>query len=359
VIPADLLDTLAEVHGRTIMQDHATPRLRATDSRGSDDGPERAGVSIFRWVLCPLMSAVRRCIVCDRAGPFTFVFAFTGYPWTMVRCPGCGLVFQDPQPEDEVLAGGYYQDPEFSRSLLGALREFTLHRAREKLLLLRGVGAARPGQRALDVGCSSGAWLEVAAAEGIVATGVELGETTAQDARNRGLDVRTGTLEQAFPAQTEERFDLITFWDVLEHLRDPRQELAAAARLLTPGGVVAATFPNVEGWYPRLTYRLLARRTGAWEYPELPLHLYDFAPGTARRLFERTGYEVFALKTSATPFQFYRETSLSLPRLGGRGRALALRFCFEALKFAVYPAARLCDRGNAMFVAASRPRPSA
>jgi SAM-dependent methyltransferase len=276
----------------------------------------------------------------------------------MVRCPGCGLVFQDPQPSDEALASGYYNDPDFARLLLGPLRDTTLRRAREKLALLRAAGVARPGLRALDVGCSSGAWLEVAAGEGMVATGVEVGETTAQDARRRGLDVRTGTLEQAFPEQAEDRFDLITFWDVLEHVRDPRRELAAAARLLTPGGVVAATFPNVDGWYPRLTYRLLATRTGAWEYPELPLHLYDFAPRTARRLFERTGYEVFSVSTSQTPFQFYRETSLSLSRLGGRGRALALRVCFEALKLAVYPAARLFDRGNSMFVAAARPGPS-
>jgi SAM-dependent methyltransferase len=298
------------------------------------------------------VTGVRPCIICEHPGPFAFVFGFTGYSWRMVRCPECRLVFQDPQPDDEVLAGGYYQDPNFSRLLLGPLRDVTLERARDKLALLRAAGAARPGLRALDVGCSSGAFLEVAAAEGFVATGVELGETTAQDARRRGLDVRTGTLAQTFPDGVEERFDLITFWDVLEHLRDPRQELATAARLLAPGGVVAATFPNVEGLYPRVTYRLLATRTGAWEYPELPLHLYDFAPRTARRLFERTGYEVFALTTSATPFQFYRETSLSLPRLGGGMRARALRLCFEALKLAVYPAARRYDRGNAMFIAA-------
>ncbi len=138
---------------------------------------------------------------------------------------------------------------------------------------------------------------------------------------------------------------------MLEHLPDPRHELAIAARLLAPGGVVAATFPNVEGWYPRLTYRLLARRTGVWEYPELPVHLYDFAPSTARRLLERCGYSAHALETSATPFAFYRETSLSPARLGP-GRRAVLRLAFGALRVVVYPAARIADRGNALFVAA-------
>ncbi|MDX6642054.1 MAG: hypothetical protein QOD76_16 [Solirubrobacteraceae bacterium] len=267
-------------------------------------------------------------------------------------------MFQEPQPSEEVLAGSYYHDPEFSRALQGPLREITLQRARAKLTLLQNAGALRSGLRALDVGASSGAWLEVAAAEGMVATGVEIGAETAEGARRRGLDMRTGTLEQAFPPSSEERFDLITFWDVLEHLRDPRRELAAAAHLLAPNGVVAATFPNVEGWYPRVTYQLIARRTGIWEYPELPVHLYDFAPGTARRLFERLGFEVMTLNTFPTPFQFYRETSLSRERLGQGIRAHAMRLAFEGLRVAVYPAARQWGRENALFVAAHRQRRS-
>jgi SAM-dependent methyltransferase len=261
-------------------------------------------------------------------------------------------VFQEPQPSDEMLERSYYQDPEFSRLLLGSLREFTLQRAREKLLLLRDADAVHPGMRVLDVGCSSGAWLEVAGAAGLAATGVEIGETTARDARRRGLDVRTGTVEHCFGERASERFELITFWDVLEHLRDPRRELEVAARLLAPGGLIAATFPNVAGWYPRLTYRLLARWTGAWEYPELPVHLYDFAPATARLLLERAGYRLQHIRTLPVPFSFYRGTSLRLARLGGGARAVILRLAFEALALAVYPAAEAFDRQNAVFLIA-------
>ncbi len=295
---------------------------------------------------------MRRCILCDRGEPFEPVFAQGAY--RLVRCPGCRLHFQDPQPPAAVLAAAYYHDPDFTQALLGPLREITLQRAREKLAPLRRAGALRAGGRTLDVGASSGAWLEVAAEHGLEATGVELGEATAAAARERGLDVRTGTLEQTLPDLTGERFDLITFWDVLEHLPDPRHELKLAADLLAPGGVVAATFPNVEGWYPRLTYRLLARTTGVWEYPELPVHLYDFSPATARRLLERGGYGVAAVETSATPFAFYRETSLSPARLGSGKRARALRVAFEALRVPVYPLARLAGRGNALFVAGRR-----
>ena len=293
---------------------------------------------------------VTQCIVCDRSGPFPKVWG------PIVRCRHCGLAFQDPQPSDAELARSYYHDSEFSRLLLGPLRQFTVQRAREKLELLRSSGALRPGARLLDVGSSSGAWLELAQAEGMEATGVELGGTTAEHARARGLDVRTGTLTDCFPDGSPERFDVITFWDVLEHVRDPRVELRAAARLLAPSGTVAASFPNIAGWYPRATYRLLAKPFGVWEYPELPVHLYDFAPETAGRLLERSGFTVTALHTTAVPFSFYRTTSLSRDALGRGPRALMLRAAFEALRLVVYPAARAFDRQNALFVTASLQR---
>jgi SAM-dependent methyltransferase len=294
--------------------------------------------------------SARRCILCGSAGPFSEIFRLDAY--TLVRCE-CGLVFQDPQPGPEALQDAYYHDEDFTDALFGELREITFRNARHKVEHLRAAGALRPGMKLLDVGASSGAWLEIAQEEGLESVGVELGEATAARARARGLDVRTGTLEQALPGLEGQRFDLITFWDVLEHLHDPRHELRLARELLAPGGKIAATFPNVEGLYPRLTYRLLARRTGVWEYPELPVHLYDFAPGTARRLFGGVGYAVERVKTFATPYGFYRSTSLSPERVGTGRRGKALRAAFGALRLAAYPLAKLTDRGNAMFVLAA------
>ena len=298
------------------------------------------------------MDAVRRCLLCDQAPPFSGVFERGGY--RMVRCPRCGLVFQEPQPADDVLAAAYYHDEDFARALFGELRAQTLDSARAKLAMLRRESALEPGARLLDVGASSGAWVEIANGAGARASGVEIGAGVAARARERGLDVRTSTLAEALPGFDGERFDLISFWDVLEHLRDPRHELELARDALAPGGRVAATFPNIEGLYPRLTYRLLAGRTGVWEYPELPVHLYDFAPATARLLFERAGLEVRALRTFATPFSFYRSTSLSSERLGDSARARMLRAAFEVLHWIAYPAAQLAGRGNSMFVLAVR-----
>jgi SAM-dependent methyltransferase len=292
----------------------------------------------------PTREGSRSCIACDAGPPFPVVYRHPD--GTLVRCPGCGLVFQDPPPGPALLADAYYGDEEFARRLDGEWRPAALERARG---LMRRLGLPAGG-RVLDVGCAAGAFLEVAAAAGWEATGVELGAPLVRAARRRGLDVREGPLTAAGLAG--ERFDLITFWDVLEHLPDPREELRLARELLAPGGVVAASFPNVEGWYPRTTLRLLASRTGVWEHPELPLHLYELAPDSARRLFDRCGFAVRRLETMPIPFSHFRATTLRADRVGRRNRLAA-----ELLRLAVYPAARLANRQNAIFLTSTLPAP--
>ncbi len=305
-------------------------------------GPDGAGGQERRVAVCP---------VCGGRPPWRPVYARWGFH--LVRCGGCELMFQDPQPSDEVLAEAYYFDPEFTDALAGAYREWTLAQARQHGDVLARIAPQVPG-RVLDVGCSSGAWLEVAAGRGWRGTGVELGPTTAEAARRRGLDVRTGTLADTFGELAADAFDLVTFWDVLEHVRSPAEELELARGLLAPAGRVAVSCPNVEGWYPRATYRLFARLTGVWEHPELPVHLWDFSPRTLGRLLERSGFRVVAARTQGTPFGALRDLKLGEAAVGTGRRAAALRAGFDVLHRAVYPLAQAADRANSMVVVAER-----
>jgi len=204
--------------------------------------------------------------------------------------------------------------------VLGPLRPKLIERASAQLEMLSESGLHPAGGTLLDVGCSSGTFMMLAQRAGWEAVGVELGAVTAQAARDQGLDVRTGTLADVVDELEPSSFSLITFWDVLEHVRDPRQELALAQRLLRPGGAIVATMPNVAGLYPQMTYRLIAQTTGSWEYPELPVHLYDFSPATIRRLLHTIGFSDVSVRTFATPFWYYRWTSISVGALGGRFR---------------------------------------
>jgi len=293
----------------------------------------------------------RRCLVCDRAEPFSTVYSRGEF--RLVRCEECWLVFQHPVPAPEAMARLYYHSEEFTAQLEGPLRAVLLARAGEKLARLEAAGVEPRGQ-ALDVGCSTGAWLEVAAEAGWEPAGVELGARSAEAARARGFEVHVGDFADARAELEGRRFDLITFWDVLEHLADPLDALRGAARMLSDGGVLALTLPNVDGMYPRLTYRLIARRTGVWEYPELPAHLFDFSPTTLGRLGTLAGLERAAISTTATPFDYYRTTALPGQLAARRWRGRPLRLAFEGLRVIAYPIARMFDRGNSMFATFTR-----
>jgi 2-polyprenyl-3-methyl-5-hydroxy-6-metoxy-1,4-benzoquinol methylase len=87
----------------------------------------------------------------------------------------------------------------------------------------------------LDVGCYTGVFMKVAAAGGWDVEGVELSSWAAGIARESGFEkVYEKPLEQlALPG---EGFDVITLWDVMEHLSHPAEMLKNVFRLLKPGG---------------------------------------------------------------------------------------------------------------------------
>jgi SAM-dependent methyltransferase len=83
-------------------------------------------------------------------------------------------------------------------------------------------------------------------------------------------------------------FDLITFWQVLEHLRDPSAVLRRIRPLLRRGGIVAISTPNVESWQAR-TFR------GDWFHLDAPRHLFLFSPRTLETFMAAHGFRLLTL----------------------------------------------------------------
>lgn len=158
-------------------------------------------------------------------------------------------------------------------------------------------------QRLLDVGCGRGGFgaaLRQRRAD-LVVWGVEPTEAGSRVAATRLNRVITGEFPGALANETE-RFDCVTFNDVLEHLVDPAGSLRAAATLLRPEGVVVASIPNVR--YVEVLSDLLFR--GKWTYTDTGVldrtHLRFFTRSTMVALFEDTGYEVQRVAPINTDF---------------------------------------------------------
>ena len=210
--------------------------------------------------------------------------------FSVQACRQCGLVMTRPRPVPQALHvyyQGTYSGPSdhHARALQtgGPGRMAARYRLRA-VMRWCDLGAA---EHLLDVGCGYGTFpAEARAATGCQVTGIDMDAGCLAQALDREhVDYRRGTLQSTGlpPAQ----FDVVTFFESLEHHADPVAGLRAAHRLLKPGGLCVVEVPNFTG-----AWRHLFR---SWWLPLLvPQHLVHFEPRTLRRAFELAGFAVLA-----------------------------------------------------------------
>lgn len=162
-------------------------------------------------------------------------------------------------------------------------------RVRGHAIVLDAIARRRPLTKAriLDVGSGHGWFLECAAARGAEATGIEPDRDVAERTRAAGADVRTGYFPDDLPAG--ERFDVIAFNDVFEHLPDLPAMLAAVHDRLAPDGLLAISIPTADGLAYRAATALARVGVGApldrlWQRDLPSPHLWYFTEPSLTRL---------------------------------------------------------------------------
>ena len=156
----------------------------------------------------------------------------------------------------------------------------------------RHVAAATP--RLLDVGSAHGWFLETAR-EQFDVLGVEPDAVVGGRAAARGLPVRSGYFPDVL--KDGERFDVIVFNDVIEHIPDIRSALVACRERLNEGGILILNLPNSRGFFYRLS-KLIARL--GWRGPferlwqkDLPSpHVHYFNPSNLQQLVVGQGFDL-------------------------------------------------------------------
>ena len=230
------------------------------------------------------------CSVC--AAPARFFTHKNGCD--IYACTACGLAFVHPVPN----AAGVYTQDYFAGAACGfGYVNYDQDKAPMAAALrrhLRAIEVLTPRRaRLLDVGAATGVFISLAQQHGFDARGIEISDYAAQEARRKGLAVATGTLADLPPS---ERFDVITMLDVIEHMPDPRRDLALARERLHDGGVLAISTLDAGSAYARL----MGRR---WNQIAPPEHLHYFNRVALRILLERAGFDVIGVSTVGKRFR--------------------------------------------------------
>lgn len=201
----------------------------------------------------------------------------------LVRCTTCAVIHVHPMPSPEALAA-HYQDPayfegDFSQ---GYVNYEDVHKALAPHFRrrLRQLDERFPERgRLLDFGCADGYFLELAQVNGWRIAGVELSEDMARLASARlGVGV-AGSLDDL----AGETFEVITMWEVVEHLPDPVATLGQLFGHLKPGGVLMLSTPNSAHWQA-------VRKPDAWISYRPPSHLFYFTAPTLEAVLAAAGF---------------------------------------------------------------------
>jgi len=230
-------------------------------------------------------------LTCNICSSHSFRQLFTKRGFEILKCAGCNIVFTNIPRELDLLSiydESYFQGGQSDGygDYLGT--EAVLRREfKSSLQQIRQLTNFQSGLRLLELGSAYGFFLDEAA-KYFECTGIEVSKPAAEYSRQRGHRVLNEPLSEAtLPAIG--KVDVVSMFDVVEHLPDPVATFKLLDRCLNTGGVIMLTTGDIES----INARLFGKH---WRLMTPPQHTYFFSRQTLRSIFERMNYKIEVVK---------------------------------------------------------------
>lgn len=203
--------------------------------------------------------------------------------YDIAKCVKCKTIFVTNPPQDTTylyndsyffggdVSGGYGSYDEEKSAMRGTF---------EKCLTM--ISEHQNGGSLFDVGAATGYFLSVAREFGFTVSGVEVSGAAARVAQEKGIDVSAGTLDTV--ARLNKVHDVVTMFDVIEHVREPDRLLKDASAILKENGIIMGCTPDSRS----VTARVMGRH---WHLLFPPEHLVLLNAESVRSLLEESGFE--------------------------------------------------------------------
>lgn len=223
---------------------------------------------------------------------------YSGAQWRLQECEICGLVYLDPLPGPAELAALYTDAYDGATAGYFAKPGRKLRRARVRIRIISRL-AKRSKGNFLDIGCNGGFMAEMARRRGFSAWGLDIDPVSIKyaSANFPGSAFFAGPIEDFAPLDAhglKTRFDIVYCSEVIEHVPQPRQFLGRVLQLLSPGGILYLTTPDISHWRRPRNLRL-------WDAFCPPSHCLYFTPRSLIRLAWSCGFELHSRRPAFKP----------------------------------------------------------
>lgn len=222
----------------------------------------------------------------------------------LVKSEPLGFVFSARIPTEEELIKHYEG---YSRE--DYLSPITVKRYHE---LLDEFEAYRKTGRILDVGCGVGYFLEEAKKRGWEVHGTEYTDKAIAICKAKGINMQQGKLNPAL--YQKEMFDIVTSFEVLEHINNPQEEMQNIRKLLRPGGLFYLTTPNfnaMERYLLKEKYNVIQYPEHLSYYTKKTLHYLLAGNGFKKKKLQATGFSITRIRTSLGKQEGYTGANVS------------------------------------------------
>jgi 2-polyprenyl-3-methyl-5-hydroxy-6-metoxy-1,4-benzoquinol methylase len=231
---------------------------------------------------------MKKEIRCNLCGSSVYRILCSEGFYKILCCSQCELTFLDSQPSDEEI-NSIYSERYYLNNYL-RYQDVRLNYFRERV---KEIEKITDGRKIIDIGCGVGYFLRVAKERGWKVGGVEPSKFAAEYGKNEfGLQIEN---KHFLDISLKENYDVVTFWDVIAHTRNPLGHLRLANQILSNSGLVVVKSPN----RPQVLFYIasvISKIIESRGLLHIPAQLYHFTPKTMEKMLDKAGFEILKLE---------------------------------------------------------------